>query len=290
MYLEYRSDGHFEVATGTLQGENMDQLVRFQGVMWIGDTVDGGAGRFLTEVDGKELKRYAGEAGASEELGLDWEIAGSKEGRKDGGREAVHAYCHCNGVQFWIAPPTSASHFACSPFPDLMIPHHLNKSANPSNKPWWLTHKATRYLAGTCACRSCRAASGFDITFWSFIPTSNIFLDAELTTRFPISAPSRPPTYWGSMKRYQSSPGVTRSFCGTCGANVFWHGHEKSYGRRGLVDVAVGLLDAESGARAKEILGWWTERVSFKEDAAHRGLVGGLENGLKAWKESGDEE
>lgn len=84
------------------------------------------------------------------------------------------------------------------------------------------------------------------------------------------------------MKTYTSSPGVTRSFCGKCGANVLWSGDEEHTGRVGLVDVAVGLLDASTGARAEEWLDWWSERVSFREEANNRGLVVGLERGLKA--------
>ena len=34
------------------------------------------------------------------------------------------------------------------------------------------------------------------------------------------------------------------------------------------MDVSVGLLDAAEGARAATWLDWWTERVSFSEDAA----------------------
>ena len=83
------------------------------------------------------------------------------------------------------------------------------------------------------------------------------------------------------MHKYVSSPGVTRTFCSQCGANVFWHGDEDTFGRKHLVDVAVGLLDAPSGARAEEMLAWWTGRVSFEEHALHMGLVKGLKDGLR---------
>jgi hypothetical protein len=48
--------------------------------------------------------------------------------------------------------------------------------------------------------------------------------------------------------------------------------------------VAVGLLQAESGARAEEWLAWDAE-VSLGEEAVDRGLVRMLEEGLKSWKE-----
>jgi hypothetical protein len=281
MYLGYRNDGHFEAATGTLQSNPTDDVVKFEGVMWIADTEDGGASHFLRSINNQPLARYAQESDNSEEVPLDWRSTPFPSSS----RKAIHAHCHCHGVEFWVTHPDEKSKDARSPFPDLMIPHHLDKSANPNNEPWWLTDNSTRYLAGTCACRSCRAASGFDITFWAFIPTSNIFLDIELTQSFPSpsSSSSNNNEYWGTMKSYQSSEGVTRTFCGQCGANVFWHGDEEHFGRKGLVDVAVGLLDAESGARAEETLSWWIGRVSFSEVAVHRGLVEGLEGGLMEW-------
>ena len=65
------------------------------------------------------------------------------------------------------------------------------------------------------------------------------------------------------LRSYESSPGVMREFCPTCGATVFWHDKH----RPELIDVSVGLLDAPEGARAEEWLEWWLARVSFEEDA-----------------------
>jgi hypothetical protein len=67
-------------------------------------------------------------------------------------------------------------------------------------------------------------------------------------------------------------------FCGICGAGCFWDGEE----RGGLlVDVAVGLLGAETGVRAEGWLEWWWGRVSYEELGTNRGLVGNLEKGLR---------
>jgi hypothetical protein len=67
----------------------------------------------------------------------------------------------------------------------------------------------------------------------------------------------------GTLRRFESSPGVDRQFCGACGASVYWH----CDGRPDLVDVCVGLLNSECGARAEDWLEWETGRVSFSEDA-----------------------
>jgi hypothetical protein len=68
---------------------------------------------------------------------------------------------------------------------------------------------------------------------------------------------------------------------------VFWDGRpgKDDEGSNALIDVAVGLLDARSGARAEDILAWWPGRVSFREEASNKGLVEGLEKGLANWAE-----
>ena len=106
---------------------------------------------------------------------------------------------------------------------------------------------------------------------WTFVPTIDVSLDAEGKT--PYSVP------FGSLKGYESSPGVTRYHCGTCGASVFFTADD----REGLIDVAVGLLDAPEGARAETWLDWSTKRLSFREDALPRAesLTLGVEKGLE---------
>ena len=278
MYLEYHKDGHFEAATGTLQVESTDGIIKFEDLMWLGDTKDGGASQFIDSIDARPLDRYLQNSWESNQVPWDWKEAStandtspSSSIKKSG---SVYAHCRCKGVEFYISPPNSSSQSATSAYPDLLIPYHSGSSDNPSNETWWLPSPShDRYLAGTCTCNSCRRMSGFDITFWAFIPTANISLDSSLQTPF------RKSPYWGTMKMYRSSEGVTRTFCSVCGANVFWDGRET------MVDVAVGLLDAESGARAEEILAWWPGRVSFREEALNKGLVRGLEEGLKVWAE-----
>ncbi|KAF2626691.1 hypothetical protein BU25DRAFT_343524 [Macroventuria anomochaeta] len=283
MYLEYHIDGHFEAATGTLQADSTQEVVEYQSCMWIEDTKDGGASDWLTSIDGKVLKKWTQEAGESDEILLDH--YSTSPNRLESAQKPIRAHCHCNGVAFWIQPPNAASKTARSDFPDLLIPYHLgrNASANPSNDPWWLHDHGTKFLAGTCTCNSCRRASGFYITFWAFVPTANIFLDSDLTRPFPSYDSGHSNEYWGSIKTHRSSDGVTRAFCRRCGANIFWDGGAEK-GRDGLIDVAAGLLDAESGARAEELLSWWTDRVSFAEFAVNKSLAEALGVGLQDWE------
>lgn len=283
MYLKYHNDGHFEAATGTLQIDSTEGIVEYQSCMWIADTKDGGASDWLPSIDGKEMKKWTQGAGQSDTVPLD-HFSPAMEAINPI-RKPVHAHCHCHGVEFWIKPPTPDSRSARSDYPDLMVPYHAgtDKAKNPDNDPWWLQDSGTRFMAGTCMCHSCRRASGFDVTFWAFVPNANIFLDENCTRGFSRYEKAHKNEYWGTMKTYRSSEGVSRTFCGRCGANVFWDGGSEK-GREGLIDVAAGLLDADSGARAGELLSWWTGRVSFEEFAANKSLGRALGAGLNEWR------
>lgn len=301
MYLEYHADGHFEAATATLRVINSEYpYIELEDLMWIGATKDGGASPWITHIKKRKLPKYIGESGMSEiweepEWHTDEDLPPTQ---KDNSCEMkpLHAHCHCNGVRFWIAPPTTAaSHIPDTPFPDLLVPYwatESSKRSNSDNKPWWLKDskdRGKRYLAGFCACNSCRRMSGFDLTAWAFIPSTSIFLDEACTVPFtfptgPASPNTSPDPRTLNLKAYESSTGVLRSFCSTCGAKVFWDGRAGS-GKERVVDVAVGLLDAPSGARAEEILSWHLGRVSFKEEAANMLLVTSLEEGMQACSE-----
>ena len=223
-YLEYNSDGHFEAATGTLQVDNTDGLIEYKAHIWIEDTPDGGASQFISHVNQNILRRYLREPNRSDQVTLDWRVTASNP--QPSNTRRIYTHCHCKGVEFWIEPPNGTSKAATSGWPDLLVPDETGSSENPNNHPWWLPTD-DRYLAGTCACRSCTRASGFDITFWAFIPTSNITLDAEGTKPFTRSP------YLGTLKAYRSRDDVTRLFCGRCGARVFYDGHT----RPSIVDV-----------------------------------------------------
>ncbi|KIW19882.1 hypothetical protein PV08_00457 [Exophiala spinifera] len=114
---------------------------------------------------------------------------------------------------------------------------------------------------------SCRLGAGSPIQCWAFVPKANI-----------VQANKEPLSYeMGTLKQIESSKDCFREFCRVCGATVFWHCRE----RPDLVDVSVGLLRAGEGSRAESLLEWWTERVSFREDALDKGLIEALEKGLR---------
>ncbi|KAL4808471.1 Mss4-like protein [Aspergillus unguis] len=259
VFAHDKHTGRFSVASGLIDGPPQSESIRH----WaIGDTHDGGLSSFLP-----------GDALDSDVCWLqpnDRDIDRIKIERASHNPCRLTVRCHCGGIKVYITRPDSASTEPWSPWPDLVVPYNSGTSAeNKDDVKWWLCAEKTKYMAGTCACRSCRLASGFPIQTWAFVPKSNITTAQGLELTFNA----------GTTKRYESSPHVYREFCSRCGASVFWHCEKRPL----LIDVSVGLLEAESGSRAEEWLEWFTERTSFAEMAVDKSLINHLEIGLKTW-------
>jgi hypothetical protein len=238
----------------------------------VGETRDGGLSIFMPGARNDSSPCLLGftTEGANPSSGLSesWETGFVDEKR-------LRAQCHCSGVGFTITRPNSRSREASSPWPDLLVPYHLASSKNPEDVKWWLRAGDTKYLAGACACRSCRLACGFPIQCWAFIPKANLINNSQVENDILSGEGFAYGT--GTMQSFESSPGVYREFCKRCGATIFWHCDE----RPGVVDVSVGLLKSVTGARAEDWLDWETGRVSFAEDAQDKSLIALLEPGLR---------
>ncbi|KAK0633771.1 Mss4-like protein [Immersiella caudata] len=197
----------------------------------------------------------------------------------------LSASCHCSRITFTITRPSRESTLPHSNYADLLIPYRDNP---PSTLHTETDEELSqyKYLAGTCACRSCRLASGFEIQTWTFVPRVNMLMNipswagngsssdadaAKMTLPLDFSALPQ-----GLLKSYRSSAAAVREFCPTCGATVFWHDFE----RPDLIDVSVGLLRCPSGARAEPFLHWWTDRTSFSEESR-----AGRSGGIADWAE-----
>ncbi|KAI0542668.1 hypothetical protein GGR58DRAFT_451461 [Xylaria digitata] len=331
------------VATGVITGESgesdkegSEMLMRWAKHINTASTKDGGLSPFIRCVgDTRELEVVDSRGDSPPALGtagkkledsdhdVELETISRGNAQEQSGDEVLNAFCHCKTVQFHITRPNLASKLPRSNFPDLMIPYYTGSPQlqNPEDNKWWLrpnidsgfeepgallTEKngLRRYLAGTCACRSCRLISGFEIQTWAFIPRANIFFHVqdnhtgppnseswaanEATNIVPLDFTTLPVNI---LTSYESSEGVRREFCSRCGSTVFW----RDRWRPELMDVSVGLLDADEGARAESWLDWWTGRVSFAEDAGNdrtgdiarsaKCLIDSLENGLGRWGE-----
>lgn len=76
-----------------------------------------------------------------------------------------------------------------------------------------------------CHCSQCRKAHGAAFASYGSVPGSTLTVcDPEAVVRV-----------------FESSPGVTRSFCSRCGANLFWKNAAGDFAD--WVSVALGTLD-----------------------------------------------
>ncbi|KAL2828753.1 Mss4-like protein [Aspergillus cavernicola] len=248
--------GHYFVASGLLDSPPQTESVRH----WrASDTHDGGLSSFLPGDSAPTAVPCW--------LTNGQDASGEIKSEKSSDPSQLLARCHCGGIDLYITRPDSTSEEAWSPWPDIIVPYISGTNAeNEEDVKWWLCAGKTKYMAGACVCRTCRLGSGFSIQTWAFIPKSNI-----------LTAQKSPLAYGvGTMKRYESSPKVYREFCNCCGASVFWHCEQRPL----LIDVSVGLLQADSGSRAEEWLEWTTGRISFAEMAVDKSLLQQLEAGI----------
>ncbi|KEF58878.1 uncharacterized protein A1O9_03721 [Exophiala aquamarina CBS 119918] len=251
---------------------------------FVGDTKDGGLAIcladaddrpvpfFLQGPDGPRFEEVLGDPVTPTQWGEPAEMVLLQAPEAANQVAELEGKCHCGGVSFRLTRPNPTSRLCSSPWPDLLVPYHSASSANPEDIKWWLCGNDTKYLAGTCACRSCRLGSGSPIQAWGFVPKANILQSNGQPLNFET----------GTLKQVESSAGCFREFCDTCGATVFWHCRE----RPELIDVSVGLLRAIEGSRAESWLDWWTERVSFSEEAFDKKLIERLELGLKRLRQA----
>lgn len=109
---------------------------------------------------------------------------------------------------------------------------------------------ATRYqVAGDmlwtalCHCEDCQRAASSDYVSW-------------------FGAEASATTWSGPLKTYHSSPGVTRSFCGTCGAPMAF---ESDKFPTEVHLYAASLDDRSQYTPGKHI--FWSERVHWVENS-----------------------
>ncbi|KAK1758906.1 hypothetical protein QBC47DRAFT_436233 [Echria macrotheca] len=149
------------------------------------------------------------------------------------GHPRLRAECHCGGVSFTICRP---DHPVLIPFGDL-----VSRFASKTDDKKW--------LATLDACDDCRLVTGAHVIGWTFVPSRAIEPRPVL------------PSFegFGTMRTYSSSEGVTRGFCGVCGATAVYFCEAadrvvgEGEGREWIVDVAVGLLRDPAGPAAE---GW----------------------------------
>ncbi|PVH69808.1 hypothetical protein DL98DRAFT_623249 [Cadophora sp. DSE1049] len=161
------------------------------------------------------------------------------------------AKCHCGGVSLLI------------------------KRANyDASIPGTSTHDSSsdpaKFRASPCACRSCRLST---VNVFN-ANASNICEDKfmPVVVGHSASGPNANPGL--ALKHYWSSPERCWSFCGKCGATIFYWSPDH-------LDVAVGILRAEEGSMARRWLDWEWGQYGFGEECIDREVC-------EAWKGSAE--
>ncbi|KAF2098408.1 hypothetical protein NA57DRAFT_77200 [Rhizodiscina lignyota] len=190
--------------------------------MFVESTKDGGTSLWLP----KDVYGRKNEGRDSEDM-TDEELVIFRRGRRQSMSDMLRGRCHCGAVAFYV------------PRPRLSLEEEEKRGGD-------------RYVAGLCACDSCRLCTGFEFSAWTAVRPEDI-----LTTegrQFDVNDPA--------LVHYTSSPGAHRSFCKTCGAKVLFRKDSRD---PQIYDINVGLFRG-SGARLDDWL-MWEDTVYFKEDA-----------------------
>jgi hypothetical protein len=268
---EAKYDGEWFISTAVV--DKAEGIFEFKNHIFVSSTKDGGLSDWVPRVDGRELKSWETHTGAGSELDVSWKEK-HKSTHKNTKSDRLHVHCHCNGVSFYIQRPDYNSPSFKMDYPDLPMPGPEPRDRNQERKEgnWFIATNRSKYVAQLCVCTSCRLGSGCEVVQWAFVPTSFISL--------PDGSPFR--RLFGTLKEHNSSDNTWRRFCGTCGAVIFW---QDVVERPVMLDVAVGVMDAESGARAEDWLEWRTSKLGYEEDALNKSLVAAVRDGTRKWGE-----
>lgn len=237
------------VFTGALKNDKGD-ILSFDNHIFVSDTKDGGASVWWKNAgNGKVAKQFKtrdGDKGEGE-IPTGWpeikELVPFKETRA----KELPLWCLCRGVELVV----HREEFELGG--KVKLPRHVDPETG-------------KLAVEFCACDSCRLHSGIDVLHWTFTRLKNI--TTKDGTPLPLKiedlkkAVDEGNGELGTLAYYKSTPGVERYFCNSCSATVFFANKT----RPDMVDVAVGLLDAEEGARAEGFLSWSYGTVDFKED------------------------
>ena len=219
---------------------------------WVSDTGDGGIAAKMRRLGGRDVPCYKGWQSDYKELkGKKAETFSIDEMRKMAENaendklpekeELMEVRCHCGGV-------------------DLRVKRaDFSKEKSDLKEKW--TEAGDRYIAQFCACRSCRLQSGVSLQPWTYIPPSN-FTVASTGKEAVFGRPGceKGANEGTTLAHYWSSEDVCRSFCGRCGASLFYWCDD----RPAVVDLSIGVIRAK-GIMAMDWVSWrW--RVSWEEE------------------------
>jgi len=194
---------------------------------------------------------------SSDEIAQLW--AGSVEIPASAGSEQttnVPLSCQCGAVQLRISSP-----------------QNMRSKADPRHIERWTREDCSKYVAKICVCRSDRLWFGTPMAVWTYVFPNNILTKDGTAIDLSFDRGSTPEL--PALKTFASSPDVRRSFCGCCGAGVFFERRNRPW----IVNVAPGLLRADNGSMAEELLSWDWQWVSWPEENQNKEYLDMLTGG-----------
>ena len=225
-------DGNWTISTAIFTEPNAG-LWEMRSHCFTNSSADDGLSAIFSHIDGRRLGFFNPEDTSS---GLTKKDVGRDipTDEAESTSEGLLAECQCGGVSFTISRPREEF------------------IASPASEGWLHSSDTSKWLALLDLCDDCRLTAGTNVMAWMYVPLDHIspHISADLAI--------------GSSKSYRSSKGRLRTFCGTCGATVFY----MSDTRPCVVDVAVGILRAPEGTMAGKWAIWRAGRIA----AANSGL------------------
>ncbi|WWC64919.1 uncharacterized protein I303_107533 [Kwoniella dejecticola CBS 10117] len=244
-------------------------IVKLKGHHFLEDTVDGGIFNIWRTFQGEPLKKYHD--------GLQEWIVSKKSTVQE--EEYMHLHCKCESFNVYVRRPQPA------------LP--VSEDCYWYQGPYDEKGVPKRYMAGWCACDSCRQITGSSLPAhpWVEIPLIDIRSAPSPDAQPYLPIPMTPHTTLPGLTLYKSSPDnedVSRYHCSTCGASIMYYNAAKDF----MASFAVGLNGSKNGVMNTSWISWWfglegvTEpMISAKEDGQRRwgGLMDEFEQGLLEW-------
>ncbi|KAF5027599.1 hypothetical protein F66182_341 [Fusarium sp. NRRL 66182] len=213
-------------------------------------TKDGGIAEILSHAGGEEF--------------VDWNppqdrpdarIVESHPEFGEDGKERLRVECECKGVSFTISRPSQ----------EIINDRYYSDFVSHKDEKKW--------KASFDSCDDCRLVNGTHVVGWTFVPLSicEPRIDHDLLI--------------GTAKTFKTSDQVVRSFCGTCGATIFFsHTDRRPSKDHHVVDVATGIIRAPEGVMAENWL-TWRARLAWLDDGKgyDRKFAEALQQGMNSW-------
>lgn len=281
---EEKQEGKMEWYARVGVVKDWEKLVQIKEHIFVGDTVDGGASLLLRKLRGEDLPLWSQGAGSARFLLPPTSPPSSSLSpptTSPGPAVSIKPLlveCLCKRVSFHLHRPSTSSTHLPHPSPS---PSQLSSSDPSTSNPWWThilpDHPSSHFMAKSCVCTACTTNSGTPYFPWSYVPLYLLSLSSSSTpSAFDASFDPRTLDALQSFRSLNPSD-VERFFCKGCGASVFY----TQGTRAALVDLAVGLLDAEEGVRAESWLEWergtgWAEDIEQWKGEVLEGLMEGM--------------